>query len=106
MVGRDGVDALGQALEAPFVRRQDLLDVQVPHLGQRVQVVLERGGRLTALDRDVRRDPRQDVVTGEEPAGSLVDEAQVARGMARRVQGTQLPAGHIGQVPVGQRPVG
>jgi len=34
VVGRDGVDAFGQALEAPLVRGQDLLDVQVPHLGQ------------------------------------------------------------------------
>ena len=50
VVGRDGVDAFGQALEAPLVRGQDLLDVQVPYLGQGAQVVLERANGIGALN--------------------------------------------------------
>ena len=45
---------------------------------------------------DVRADPRQHVVAGEEQPGALLGEAQVARRVARGVHGAQPPARELG----------
>ena len=106
VVGDDGVDPPGQATEAPLVRGQHLVHVEVPRPGQRVQVVPERVGRRAPLHGDVGGDPRQHVIAGEQPARPLVHEAQVPGGVAGRVHGAELPAGHVGQLPVREQPVG
>jgi hypothetical protein len=104
MVG-DVVGALSEAAEPPLVGGHDLVHVQVADLGEGLQVVGERVDALHRVDRDVRRDPRQDVVPGEQPLRQLVDEAQVPGCVAGGVHGTQPPAGHVGHVAVGQFPV-
>ena len=57
---------VAQAAEAVLVGRQDLLDRQVADRGQGAEVVAERVGALAGVHRDVRRDPGQHVVAGQQ----------------------------------------
>ncbi len=61
------------------MRGQDLVHVEVTRPGQRVEVVPERVRRRGPLPGDVRGDPGQHVVAGEQSAEPLVHEAQVPR---------------------------
>jgi hypothetical protein len=79
VMGGDVVHSLGQALKAPLVSGKHLVHVKVPHLGQGVEVVAQRALRASRPQGDVRRDPGQDVVAGEQPPRALIDKAEVTR---------------------------
>ena len=64
------------------------------------------GRRCRVRGGDVRADPRQHVVAGEEQPGALLGEAQVARGVPGRVDGAHPPAREVGVLAVLQQPVG
>jgi len=54
---------------------------------------------------DVRRDARQDVVTGQQHVADVVEEADVTRGVARRPDVDQFGPCSQGALPVHQEAV-
>ena len=104
-------DAVAEASEPVLVGRQRLVVAHLLGVGQRDQVVGEGTVGLHGIGRDVRTDPRQQVVAGEDDAGGVVGEAEVPRGVARGPDGAEIPAGDVergvpGQLAVDGPPVG
>jgi hypothetical protein len=73
------VDTRVETAKPPFVRRENLVDVEVTDTAKRVEKVRERVDGLLHVDRDARTDARQHVVAAEEQATGAIMEADVAR---------------------------
>src|SRR6266540_1717870 len=105
VVGDERVDAAGKVVEAPLVPGQGRRAGVRLQLLERGEVVAERVlGRLR-VEGDVRADPGEHVVAGEQHPGALLVEAEVPGRVARRVHRHQLPAGHLRPVAVLQQHV-
>src|SRR5260221_11204777 len=84
MMREDLVDPARTVVEWLAVRRQDALHAERLHALERAQEIAERIGPPAGIHADVRRDPRQHVVAGDERAARLLEQHRVMIGVARR----------------------
>src|ERR1700730_19131934 len=86
--------------EAMLVRGQDLVGLVALELLERVEVVAQRIGARLRVERDVRRDPGQNMVTREHERVRRLPEAEMPGRMPRRPDRREIPTRDVGLVAV------